>query len=152
MSSTSTVEHDDRSVSEQLHTVLVREVMHPGIVSCSQAATAAEIARIMTGCKVHAVAVMGLSQDERKDPLIWGIVSDVDLLEAATMPGRVATAATLARQPVISVRSTTSVHEAAQAMVANGTTHLVVVDPDRRLPLGIVSTLDVAQVLARDAP
>jgi CBS domain-containing protein len=125
--------------------------MHPGIVSCSQAATAAEIARVMTSCKVHSVAVMGLSQDERKDPLIWGIVSDLDLLEAVTTPGKDATAASLARQPVIALRSTVSVHDAARAMVENGTSHVVVVDPDRRVPLGIVSTLDIAEVLARDA-
>ncbi len=152
MSSTPTLEPRDHSGSEQLHTVLVREVMHPGVVSCSQAATAAEIARIMTSCRVHAVAVMGLSQDERKDPLIWGIVSDLDLLEAATTQSANATAATLARQPVIAVRSTMSVHEVARAMIENGTTHLVVVDPDRRVPLGIVSTLDIAGVLAREAP
>ncbi len=152
MSSTPTIEPRDRSGGEQLHAVMIGDVMHPGIVSCSQSATATEIARMMTGYKVHAVAVMGVSRDEHEDPLIWGIVSDLDLLEAATTPGAMATAAMLARQPVIAMRSTMSVHEAARAMVENRTTHLVVVDSDRRVPLGIVSTLDIAGVLAREAP
>jgi CBS domain-containing protein len=95
---------------------------------------------------------MGLSQDQRQDPLIWGIVSDLDLLDAATDPGRSATAANLAREPVISVRSTTSVHDAAKAMVQYGAAHVVVVDDERRTPLGILSTLDVAGVLAAEEP
>ena len=146
---------DDPTVpatGDRLRATLVRDVMHPGIVSCSQSATAAEIARIMASSRVHCVAVMGLSHDQQQDPLIWGIVSDLDLLEAATDVGRAATAADLAKEPVISIRSTMSVHDAARAMVQYGATHVVVVDPDqRRTPLGILSTLDVAEVLAADA-
>lgn len=113
----STIAPHVQASDDKLRTTMVSEVMHPGIVSCSRAASAAEIARIMASCRVHCVAVMGLSQDQRQDPLIWGIVSDLDLLDAATDAGSSATAATLAREPVISVRSTTSVHDAAKAMV-----------------------------------
>jgi crotonyl-CoA carboxylase/reductase len=137
---------------DRLHTTLVKDVMHPGIVSCSQSATAAEIARIMASSRVHCVAVMGLSHDQRQDPLIWGIVSDIDLLDAATDPARDATAGTLAREPVISIRSTMSLHDAAKAMAQYRVAHVVVVDPEQRNPLGILSTLDVAEVLAADAP
>jgi CBS domain-containing protein len=151
MTQDSTAQRDNQVVSDRLRTTAVRDVMHPGIVSCSQAATAAEIARIMASCRVHCVAVIGLSPDERHDPHIWGIVSDLDLLEAVTQAGKSATAATLAKQPVISVRATMSVHDAAKAMVEHGATHVVIVDPDRRTPLGILSTLDVAELLAADA-
>lgn len=138
---------------DKLRTTLVRDVMHPGIVSCSQAATAPEIARIMASGRVHCVAVMGVAHDQQRDPLIWGIVSDLDLLDAATDAGRSATAADLAREPVISVRATMSVHDAAKAMVQYQATHVVVVDPEhRRTPLGILSTLDIAKLLAADAP
>lgn len=150
MSEDSTIERHVDAGDDKLRATLVRDVMHPGIVSCSQTATATEIARIMASSRVHCVAVMGLSHDERQDPLIWGIVSDLDLLEAATDAGRSATAATLAREPVISIRSTMSVHDAAKAMVEYGAAHVVVVDPERRTPLGILSTLDVAEVLAAD--
>lgn len=152
MTPDSTIERPVQAGEDKLRATLVRDVMHPGIVSCSQAATAAEIARIMASCRVHCVAVMGLSHDQRQDPLIWGIVSDLDLLDAATDAGRSATAATLASEPVISIRPTMSVHEAAKAMVQYGAAHVVVVDPERRTPLGILSTLDVAEVLAADAP
>ena len=131
-------------------TMTVAEVMHPGIVSCSEAASPAEIARIMVTCRVHCVAVMGLSRDGHKDPVIWGIVSDLDLLEAATDPASQTSAGDLARQPVISIRPTASVREAARAMVDNRVTHLVVVNPDRVTPVGVLSSLDVAGVLARE--
>ena len=84
--------------------------------------------------------------------MIWGIVSDLDLLEAAIESNAPVTAATLAKQPVISVRSTMSVHDAAKTMVEYGANHVVVVDPDHRVPIGILSTIDVAELLAAGGP
>ncbi|HZE05191.1 MAG TPA: CBS domain-containing protein [Solirubrobacteraceae bacterium] len=133
-----------------MDTATVRDVMHPGIVSCSGAAGAAEIARIMASCRVHSVAVLGLSKDERHTPHIWGIVSDLDVLAATTRPGAPATAADLASEPVITVRPTMSLKEAAEAMVRHGVHHVVVADPERHTPVGILSTLDIAEVLARE--
>ena len=52
------------------------------------------------------------------------------------------------RQPVISIRPTLSAREAAQAMVSNRTQHVVVVDPERVTPVGMLSSLDVARALA----
>lgn len=137
---------------DRMGTTTVAELMHPGIVSCSQAATAAEVARIMAACKVHCVAVMGLSQDERRDPLIWGIVSDLDLVGALATPDGGRTAADLAHQPVITARSTMSVRQGAQAMATYHVQHLVVVEPDRLMPVGVLSTLDVARYMAETAP
>lgn len=131
-----------------VETTTVREVMHPGIVSCSQYATAADVAGIMSTCRVHCVAVMGLSLDGQQDPVIWGIVSDLDLLAAMTDPARI-TAGDLARQPVVSIRPSLSIQEAAEAMVSNQTQHIVVVDPERVVPIGMLSSLDIANVIAR---
>jgi CBS domain-containing protein len=122
--------------------------MHPGIVSCSDTASAREIAQIMSSCRVHSVVVVGVSSDERHDPVVRGMISDLDLLAAATDPDRPATAATLVRQPAVSVPSTASVHDAARTMVDGGVTHVVVVDSAARAPLGILSTLDIADLLA----
>jgi CBS domain-containing protein len=102
----------------------------------------------MATCRVHCVAVMGVSQDGDENPRIWGIVSDLDLLQAATGPGAENTAAALAHQPVITVRPSMSIREAAQAMVTYRAQHVVVVDPDRLTPLGVLSTLDIAHHLA----
>jgi CBS domain-containing protein len=147
-----TIEREDPILGDKLRSVSVRDAMHPGIISCSQATTATEIARIMASQHVHCVAVISSSHDNRQEPMIWGIVSDLDLLEAAIQSSAPVTAATLARQPVISVRSSMSVHDAAKAMVEYGTNHVVVVDPDHRVPIGILSTIDVAELLAAGGP
>jgi CBS domain-containing protein len=128
----------------------VRDVMHPGIVSCAVDTGAAEVARMMASQAVHCVAVIGPSQDASAPERVWGIVSDLDVLSALTHPGSPATAADLAAQPVITVRPTLSLHEAAEAMVRHGAHHVVVAEPDRHTPVGILSTLDVAAVLARE--
>lgn len=132
-----------------LRAITVAEVMNPGIVSCSQTATATEIARVMASCRVHCVAVIGASHDGDPHPQIWGIVSDLDLLRSVTEPESPDTARELAQQPVITVRPTTSVHEATEAMVRYGAHHIVVADPDLSTPLGILSTLDVAELLGQ---
>lgn len=147
-----TIEREDSLLSDKLRSVSVRDAMHPGIISCSQATTASEIARIMASQHVHCVAVISSSHHARQEPMIWGIISDLDLLEAAIESDAPVTAATLAKQPVISVRSTMSVHDATKAMVEYRANHVVVVDPDHRVPIGILSTIDVAALLAAGGP
>jgi CBS domain-containing protein len=135
--------------SQRLRAIPVGQAMHPGIVSCRQSASAAEVARVMSDSKVHCVAVIGLSAGEPGQPYVWGIVSDLDLLSSAIDSDGTGTAAELASQPVIAVTPAMSVYEAAKAMVEHGTSHVVVVEGDRRTPVGVLSTLDVAALLAR---
>lgn len=126
----------------------VRDVMRPGIISCSRSADASLIARAMTEARVHCVAVVGHSQDESRRLMIWGIVSDLDVLAAIDEGGTDLTAADLAKQPVISVRPDLSLRAAARAMVQYGVHHVVVAAPEEHLPVGILSTLDIAEVVA----
>ena len=128
----------------------VRDAMHPGIVSCAADTGAAEVARMMTGHSVHCVAVLGSTRDGSQAARVWGIVSDLDVLSALTRPGPPATAADLASEPVITVRPTLALRAAAETMVRHGAHHVVVTDPDRHAPVGVLSTLDVADVLASE--
>lgn len=130
--------------------VTVREVMHPGVVSCTAGTGAPQIARIMSDRRVHAVAVLGLTADDAREPRVWGIVSDLDVLAAIGRPGPPATAADLAAEPVITVRPAMSLREAAEAMVRYRAHHVVVTEPERHTPLGMLSTLDVAGALAAE--
>ena len=97
---------------------------------------------------VHCVAVMGLSHDPAPEPIVWGIVSDLDLIEASVGGGSERTAGALAQQPIISVDPSTPIREAARLMLTHSAPHLVVVDPDSQRPIGILSTLDIAGILA----
>jgi CBS domain-containing protein len=93
--------------------------------------------------KVHAVAVTG--NGER--PI--GVVSDLDLVEAAAVGDEEATALQVAASEPLSVSTAEPLHRAAQLMAEHGTSHLVVVDASSGYPSGVLSTLDVATAYAR---
>ncbi len=150
MSTTGSTTGREDHQARDLNAIPITDLMHTGLAFCNRDASVAELARTMATCRIHAVVVMGVSPDGRK-PLVWGIVSDLDLLAACCGADADITAGDLAREPVIRVRSTQSAQDAAEAMVTNGAQHLVVVDSDGKEPLGVVSTLDLAEVLARSS-
>jgi CBS domain-containing protein len=125
----------------------VAEVMHRGVTTCDRGTGAGEVAHLMTDRRVHSVVVVEPARDGSGTSRVWGIVSDLDLLGAVTGSERDVTAGDLAHEPVIAVRPDMSLQEAAEAMVRHGVHHVIVADPDRHLPLGILSTLDVADAL-----
>jgi CBS domain-containing protein len=77
-----------------------------------------------------------------------GIISDLDLIGAGMSPGGEESAGALARQPIVSVKPTMALREAAQLMPRHRVSHLVVIHPETLRPVGVLSTLDVAGVLA----
>ena len=125
----------------------VSDAMHPGILSCEPDANATEVARLMASHHVHCVAVVGISH-ENPECFVWGIISDLDLVAAGIRDEREPTARELAGQPVITVTPSVPLREAGEVMLRNGVSHLVVTDADAGRPIGILSTLDVAGVLA----
>jgi CBS domain-containing protein len=126
----------------------VADAMHPGILSCDAEATLTEVARIMSTHHVHCIVVRGAAEDGADESPVWGIISDFDLLRAGMRADAPDTAAELARQQVIRVETTAALRAAAQLMMTNGTGHVVAVDPQSGHPIGILSTLDIAGVLA----
>jgi CBS domain-containing protein len=126
----------------------VADAMHPGILSCEAEATLAEVARIMSTHHVHCIVVRGAAEDEADEPPVWGMISDFDLVRMGTRPNAPDTAAELARRPVISVQTTAALRDAAELMMTEGTAHVVAVNPQTGHPVGILSTLDIAGVLA----
>jgi predicted transcriptional regulator len=142
-------DHDVPAGARDVREMRISELMHAGLASCQRDATAVEIARIMSKCRVHLVVVMGVSPARRDQPMIWGVVTDLDLLDALRTGKVEATAEDLAGGPVIRIRCTKSVLDAAETMIDHRAQHLVVVDSEGNEPLGIISTLDLARVLAR---
>ena len=130
-----------------LERATVAEAMHPGILTCEPDAGVSEVAQMMATHHVHCIVVLGVSFG-RPECYVWGIVSDLDLLDAGIRGEPGATARDLANQPVISVKPTTPLRDAGQLMLQHGVSHLVVSDPDTHRPTGIISTLDVAGILA----
>jgi CBS domain-containing protein len=126
----------------------VADAMHPGIVYCEPDTGLTEVARLMSTHHVHCIAVIGISHDEEGECMVWGLISDFDLMRAGIHLAPDRSARALALEPVITVRSTMPLIEAGEAMLENRVSHIVVIDPESRRPMGVLSTLDVIGVLA----
>ena len=125
----------------------VADAMHPGIISCEPDVPLSEVARIMASNHVHCVAVIGISHEEPECP-VWGMISDLEVLRAGVTPGEEPTARALATQPLVSVDPRMPLREAIGLMLTHGVSHMVAINPQSQQPIGILSSLDVAGVLA----
>jgi CBS domain-containing protein len=126
----------------------VADAMHAGVVHLAPQAPVGDVARAMAGHRIHAIVVEGVA---RRDPggerLVWGVVSDRDLL-AAALAGAGGTAEDLAVTELATVESTDALEVATRFMLEHGLSHVLVVEPGSERPVGVVSTLDVARVIA----
>jgi CBS domain-containing protein len=134
-------------LTQSLEHATVSDAMHPGILSCEPDASLTEVAKMMAAHHVHCVAVVGISHEE-PECFVWGIVSDLDLVRAGIGDGADQTARTLAGQPIVVVEPGMMLRDAAREMLARGVSHVVVADPIAGRPVGVLSTLDIAGVLA----
>jgi CBS domain-containing protein len=134
-------------VMPALDEATVADAMHPGIITCDPDAPLADVARSMAANRVHCIAVMGISHREPEE-LVWGIITDLELIKAGVSASRMLTARDVAVDPAITVQSTHPLREAAAVMLDHRVSHLVVISTERVLPVGILSTLDVARALA----
>ncbi len=125
----------------------VEDVMHAGVVTCSLHAPMSAVARTMADNRIHCVVVW--NEPARNEPAeLWGVVSDLDLVKIAAIEQLSArTAGACAATPALVIAPEETLHRAAQLMAEHEVTHLVVVDPETRKPVGVLSTLDLASVL-----
>lgn len=126
----------------------VADAMHPGVLYCEPDASLTDVARMMATHHVHCVVVMGVVHDAPIESLAWGIVSDLDLLQGGIRDAAEPTARAMAKQPLITVASTMALREAGELMLAHSVAHVVVVQPANQRPIGVLSTADIAGVLA----
>jgi CBS domain-containing protein len=125
----------------------VADAMHPGILSCEPDATLTDVAMMMATHHVHCVAVVGISREE-PECFVWSIISDLDLIRAGIDHGSELSARQLATEPIVVVDPAMPLHEAAREMLAHNVSHVIVADPVAKRPIGVLSTLDLAGVLA----
>ena len=118
----------------------VGEAMTVGLLTCPPATPLRDVARLMAQHRVHAIVVFG--GDDSLQP--WGVVSDLDLVAAIGTEG---TAGEVAASPVVTVSPECSLDHAARMLAENETAHLIVRSP-AGLPVGVLSTLDVARAFA----
>jgi CBS domain-containing protein len=134
-------------LTPSLEKATVGDAMRTGIMSCEPDLPAATVARMMATHHIHAVVVEGIHHDSvRGERLTWGIVSDTDLLRAARAGIEDLTVVEIAATEPVTVEASLPLVDALRLMDEHETTHLIVADGGR--PVGILSTLDIAGVLA----
>ena len=104
----------------------VADAMHEGVFSCPRTASLAAVAEVMAARRVHAVVVLDDPEDSRS---LWGVISDLDLVAAASVRDLEAqTAGATAASPALTVGQDETLQRAAQLMTEHSAAHLVVVD------------------------
>jgi CBS domain-containing protein len=124
--------------------------MHQGMISIAAQCTLSDAAAEMARNGVHCVIVDGLARDaSAEERLRWSILSDVDLMRAVAIGRLDAMAGDLVLPELVTIDPNDTVEHAAQLMGEHEITHIVVVESASGQPSGVVSSLDIAGLLAR---
>lgn len=130
----------------------IRDIMHPGVITCRPDAALGQVAVMLIQQHIHALLVA----DRDGRPI--GVISDYDLLAGEWLSGdpeslevmRSMTAGELMSTPVDTVEADVPVHEAVLRMGEEGISRLLVLDGGQ--PVGVVSVSDFVAALAETAP
>jgi len=137
---------DRSSHGSPLEHLWVRDCMHAGVLTCSADTRLVEVAGIMIEHRVHAVAVI----DDTRRPI--GVVAALDVVAAAIRDEheRVTARVATATEPLITISTDAPLDRAAKLMTKHRVHHLIVVDPADGHPVGVLSTLDIAALVAEN--
>lgn len=121
----------------------VEDAMHPGVITCSADTPLREVARMMATKHIHCIVVSGAGASGT-----WGVIAGLDLIGAAAEGIEERTAGDIAASELITVRADDPLERAAQLMMEHRVEHLVAADAADGHPVGVLSSLDIAGVLA----
>ena len=124
----------------------VEDAMHRGLVTCPPATSLRVVARILAAHRIHAVVVALDHAHEQAG--VWGIVSDVDVVTRLATASADETAGSAATLPPCFIAPDDTLAHAVRLMAEHSVAHLLVADPVSGRPLGVLSTLDVAEALS----
>ena len=147
MSLTTSQPHRGSYLMPSLQDATVSDAMHPGILACEPDASLQEVAQMMATHHVHCLAVVGISCEEPPCG-VWSVISDLDLVRAGIADVEPPSARDIAQQPLVTVEPSMPLREAGELMLTHGISHLVVLQPESQRPIGILSTADIAGIVA----
>jgi CBS domain-containing protein len=128
----------------RLEDALVADAMRYGIFSCPADASLRDAARVMSQHHVHTIVV---TEPAEESP--WGVLSDGALLSALLdSESDERQLRDVADPDLTTISSSEPLTAAAELMRDRGISHLVVRDAQSGRPIGMLSTLDVAGILA----
>jgi CBS domain-containing protein len=125
----------------------VADAMSAGVIHCAPQTPLRSVAQLMATRDVHAVFVFDYGHEDDETVQLWGIISDLDVVAAYPVIDE-RTAGSSAITPLVTVSLHEPLAHAAELMAAKGTAHLAVIDPATQRPVGVLSTLDIARLIA----
>ncbi len=124
--------------------VLVRDLMHLGVITCETDTPLCDVARMMIDNKVHSIVVI----DEEGEAC--GVISDLSILRAYGKDFVNMKAEDVLKGCTITVSPNATIEEAVLEMLGKDVHHLVIMSerPLRR-PIGILATIDIVREMAK---
>lgn len=128
---------------------LVKDLMHPGIMTCKPNASLGQVAVMLDQNNVHALFVTD------RDGRVLGVITDFDLMAGEWLSSdpesldamRKLTAADLMSQPVDSIEAQTPLPEAANQFIEKQVARFLVTENEK--PVGIISLSDFVASLTQ---
>jgi CBS domain-containing protein len=131
----------------RLDRVTAHRVMHHGVVSAAPPTPLSALARMMASAPMHSVVIDGLRRDAGGEHLVWGVVTDLDVVRALAVGLDDAVAADLAATEPLCVDGDDRLDDVARRLREHSISHVIVTDAER-CPCGVISTLDVLRIVA----
>lgn len=127
---------------------LVKDLMHPGVITCRPDATLGQVATLLDQHKIHAVFVTD------RDGRIMGVISDFDLMAGEWLSStpeslntmRTLTASDLMTKPVDTIQAATPLKEAADLFMQKSVGRFLVLENGK--PVGTISLSDFVASLS----
>ena len=121
--------------------------MHAGVLTCDPATPLTTIAQRMAAERIHSI-VMLVGGTDPHEQIPWSVVTDVDVLRHAARADELTANDVASTECLQGLHADEFLHVATTRMVRRAVTHAVVVDRERGRPIGMLSSLDVARVVA----
>ena len=121
------------------------DAMRPQVLTCTPDTPLITAAQRMAGEHIHALVV--LRHDDDDGGRAWAVLTDRDILHHA-QDAETMTAGEAASEAILTAQPADRLTELARRMVRHAVSHALIVDPRTDRPVGVVSTLDIAGIIA----
>jgi CBS domain-containing protein len=122
----------------------VHDVMRVGVVTCRPDTSLRDACRIIVSYQIHSLLVGESESGEGP----WGILTDLDIAAAAGSDLSEQTAGDVASRDLVTVPANETLANATKLMADRRCSHLLAVQPETGRPVGVISALSIAAVLA----